>query len=89
VSHYGLTIYIFKNILRQKKELLKLKYFTILKYNLQKNPLKETKILPNIITLGTNLKFQHNTTQISSFKNPHIKIDLRVLGGPKSLKLLP
>jgi hypothetical protein len=31
-------------ILRQKEELWKLKYFTMQKYNLQKNPLKETKI---------------------------------------------
>jgi hypothetical protein len=34
-----------------KEELWKLKYFTMQKYNLQKNPLKETKILQNIITL--------------------------------------
>jgi len=37
-------------MLRQKKEeLWKLKYFTMQKYNLQKNPLKETKILQDII----------------------------------------
>jgi hypothetical protein len=36
------------------------------KYNLPKNPLKETKILQDIIT-------QDKT---SSFQNPHIKIDL-------------
>jgi hypothetical protein len=40
-----------KHILRQKKELRKLKYFTMQKYNLQKNPLKQTKILQDIITL--------------------------------------
>jgi hypothetical protein len=34
-----------KSILRQKK------YFTMQKYNLQKAPLKETKILQDIITL--------------------------------------
>ncbi len=46
------------------------------KYNLQKNPLKETKMLQDIITL-TNLQFQHKPkAKISSFKNPHIKIDL-------------
>jgi hypothetical protein len=56
VSHYGLAIYI-KSILRQKEELWKLKYFTMQKYN-SKNPLKETKILQDIITL-TNLKFKH------------------------------
>jgi hypothetical protein len=45
------------------------------KYNLQKNPLKETKILQDIINSTSDLKFQHET-KISSFKNPHIKIDL-------------
>jgi hypothetical protein len=40
-----------KCILRQKEELWKLKYFTMQNYNLQNNPLKETKILQNIITL--------------------------------------
>jgi hypothetical protein len=37
--------------LKAKEELWKLKYFTMQKYNLQKNPLKETKILQDIITL--------------------------------------
>jgi hypothetical protein len=36
-------------ILRQKGDLWKLKYFTMQKYNLPKNPLKETKILQDII----------------------------------------
>jgi len=45
--------------LKAKEELWKLKYFTMPKYNLQKNPLKETKILQDIITLITNLKFQN------------------------------
>jgi len=40
-----------KNILRQKEELWKFKYFTMQKYNLKKKPLKETKILQDIITL--------------------------------------
>jgi hypothetical protein len=41
-----------KGILRQKKEeLWKLKYFTMQKYNVNKNPLKETQILQDIITL--------------------------------------
>jgi hypothetical protein len=44
VSHWGLAIYI-KKYLKAKEELWKLKY------NLQKNPLKETKILQDIITL--------------------------------------
>jgi hypothetical protein len=45
VSHNcGLGIYI-KKYLNVKEELWKLKYFTMKKYNLQENPLKETKIL--------------------------------------------
>jgi hypothetical protein len=50
VSHCGLAIYI-KEYLKAKEELWKLKYFTMQIYNLQKNPLKETKILQDIITL--------------------------------------
>ncbi len=49
VSYCGLAIYI-KKYLKAKEELWKLKYFTMLKYNLQNNPLKETKILQDIIT---------------------------------------
>jgi hypothetical protein len=41
---------------KAKEELWKLKYFfTIQEYNLQKNPLKETKILQNIRTLEANV----------------------------------
>jgi hypothetical protein len=52
VSHYCLAIYI-KKLCFQAKELKlwKFKYFTCQKYNLQKNPFKETKILQDIITL--------------------------------------
>jgi hypothetical protein len=50
VPHCGLAIYI-KKYLMAKEELWKLKYFTMHKYNFQKNPVKETKILQNIITL--------------------------------------
>jgi hypothetical protein len=51
VSHHGLAIYI-KKELKAKEELWKLKFFTMQKYNLQKKkPLKETKILQDIITL--------------------------------------
>jgi hypothetical protein len=46
----GLAIYI-KKYLKAKEELWKLKYFTMQKYNLQTNPLKQTKILQDIITL--------------------------------------
>jgi hypothetical protein len=45
VSHCGLAIYIEND--KVKEELWKLKYFTMQKHN----PLKETKILQNIITL--------------------------------------
>ncbi len=50
VSHYGLAIYI-KKYRKAKEELWKFKYFNIPNYNLQKHPLKETKILQDIITL--------------------------------------
>jgi hypothetical protein len=50
VSHRSVAIYT-KKYLKAKEELWKLKYFTMPKYNLQKNPPKETKILPDIITL--------------------------------------
>jgi hypothetical protein len=46
VSHYGLAIYI-KKYPKGKEELWKLKYFTIQKYN----PQKETKSLQDNITL--------------------------------------
>jgi hypothetical protein len=46
----GLAIYI-KKYLKAEEELWKLRYFTMQKYNLQKNPLKETQILQDIITL--------------------------------------
>jgi hypothetical protein len=48
VSHCGLAIYI-KKYLKAKEELWKLKYFIMQKYNLQKIPLKEIKILQDII----------------------------------------
>jgi hypothetical protein len=57
VSHCGLAIYIKKH-LKAKEESWKFKYFTMQKYNLQKNPLKK----PNPSRYHnsvTNLKFQH------------------------------
>ncbi len=51
VSHSGLAIYIKKGNLKAKEEFWKFKYFTMQKYNLLKNPLKETKIHQDIITL--------------------------------------
>jgi hypothetical protein len=50
VSHYGLAIFV-KKYLKAKEELWKFKYVTMQKYNLEKNPLKETKLLQDIITL--------------------------------------
>jgi hypothetical protein len=40
-----------KKYIKAKGELWKLKYFTMQKYDLRKNPLKETKILQDIRTL--------------------------------------
>jgi hypothetical protein len=48
VSQCDLAIYI-KKYLKAKEELWKLKFFTMKKNNLQKTPLKETKILQAII----------------------------------------
>jgi hypothetical protein len=42
VSHYGLAIYI-KKYRKAKEELWKFKYFTMQKYDLQKNPLKRNQ----------------------------------------------
>jgi hypothetical protein len=75
----------------QKEELWKLKYFTCKNINLQKNPLKETKTLQDIInnSIITNLKFQHKPKYHHLSKNPHIKIDLLLLTrGQISLNLL-
>jgi hypothetical protein len=55
VSQCGLAIYILKSILRQKKNYGNSNISQCKKYNLQKNTLKETKILQDIITLITNL----------------------------------
>jgi hypothetical protein len=52
-----------------------LKYFTMQKYNLQKNPLKETKILQDIITLeliSSSNTSQNIIFQKSSYKNSPI-----------------
>jgi hypothetical protein len=49
VSHCGLAKYI-KKYFEAKEELWELKYFTMQKYNLQ-SPLKETKILQDIMIL--------------------------------------
>jgi hypothetical protein len=52
------AIYMIK-YLKAKEELWKLKYFTMQKDNLSKNPPKETKILQKYYNSIINLKFQH------------------------------
>jgi hypothetical protein len=60
VSHTVALPFSLKSIfLRQREDLWKFKYFTMQKYNLQKNPLKETKNLSRYYNLVTNLKLQH------------------------------
>jgi len=50
VCHNVALPFTFKGYLKAKEELRKIKYFTMQKYNLpKKNPLKETKILQDII----------------------------------------
>jgi hypothetical protein len=58
VSHCGLAIYI-KKYLKAKEESWKFKYFTVQKYNLPKNPLKENQNASRYCNSITNLKFQH------------------------------
>jgi hypothetical protein len=72
----ALPFYIKKYLQAKEEELWKLKYFTIQKYNLPKNPLKEAKILQDIIItlIIINFKFQHKPKYIIFQKNPHIKI---------------
>ncbi len=89
MSHHGLAIYI-KKYLKAKEGLWKLTYFTMQKYNLQKILQKKPKSFKIYYNSITNLKFQPKP-KVSSFKNPHIKIDLLPKGkwkNPKSLKLL-
>ncbi len=65
-----------KKYLKAKEELWKLKHFIMQKYNLQKKPLKETKILQDITTLLTNLKFQNKPKYHLSKKSSYKNIDL-------------
>jgi hypothetical protein len=78
VSHYGLAIYIQK-YLKAKEELWNYSNISPCKNipNLQKNPLKETKILQDIITLKLISSFntsQNMIFQKSSYKNRPIII---------------
>ncbi len=78
MSQCGVAIYI-KKYLRQKKNDANSNISPCKILIFKKGPLKETKILQDVITLVTNLKFQHKP-KTSSFKNPHIKIDLLTRG---------
>jgi len=49
-TNVGCVIYT-KKYLKANEESWKLKYFTMQKYDLQKNPQKQTKILQDVITL--------------------------------------
>jgi len=62
VSHCGLALYI-KKYLKAKEEVWKCKYFTMQKYHLQKNPLKENQN-PSRYHNSINIIFQK-----SSYKN--------------------
>jgi hypothetical protein len=55
----GLVIYIKKYLKAKKKNYENFKYFTMQKYNLQKNPLKETKNPSRYHNSIISLKFQH------------------------------
>jgi hypothetical protein len=80
VSHCGLAIHIKKYLKAKEEYIWKPKYFTMKKIQSSENSLKETKINPSrYYNSITNLKFQHKPKYISSFKNPHIKIDLLLL----------
>jgi len=57
VCHTVAIPFTLKSISRQKKNYGNSKYFTMQKYNLPKTPLKILQDI--IITLITNLKFQH------------------------------
>jgi hypothetical protein len=76
----ALAIYIEMD-LKANEELWKhSKYIIIQKLQSSKNPLKETKNPSRYYYNSiTNLKFQHKP-KISSFKNPHMKIDLLLRG---------
>jgi hypothetical protein len=75
VCHIVALPFILKKYLKAKEELWKFEYFTMQKYNLQKNPSKKKpksfKIYYNSII--TNLKFSTQAKISSSFKNPRIK----------------
>jgi hypothetical protein len=72
-----------KKVSQDKRRIMKTQIFSphnIYIYIIFKKSSKETQILHNIINSRTNLsKFQHKRKYVSSFKNPHIKIDFLLL----------
>jgi hypothetical protein len=64
VQHYGLAIYIKKVSEGKRRRIMEIQIFHHAKIDLifKKNPLKETKILQDMIignSIANNLKFQH------------------------------
>jgi hypothetical protein len=72
-SHCGLAIYN-KKYLKANEDSWKLKYFSMQKYIIFKKSSKRNQILQDII-----ITLSLTQAKISSFKNPHIKIDLLLL----------
>jgi hypothetical protein len=72
VTHCGLAIYIKKYLHANEEELWKLKYFTMQKYNLQKNSFKRNQNPSRYYNSITDLKFQHKP-KLSSFKKSSYK----------------
>jgi len=67
-SQCGLAIFLKKKYLQAKIRIMETQNISpCKKYNLQKNPLKQTQILQDIITLIPNLKFQQHKP-----KNNHL-----------------
>jgi hypothetical protein len=64
-----------KKYLKAKEESWEFKFFTMQKYNLQKNPLKRNRNPSRYYNSITNLKLKYKP-KYHLFKNPHVKIDL-------------
>jgi hypothetical protein len=82
LSHSGLAIYTKKDLKAKEEELWKLKSFTMQKKKSSKLSSKRNQNPSRYYNSITNLKFQHKV-KISSFENPHIKIDLLSILGAK------
>jgi hypothetical protein len=77
----GLAIYIKKYLKAKEEELWKLKYFTMQKIYIifKKKSSKRNQNPSSYYNSIANLKFLQHKPKTSSFKNPHIKIDLFVI----------